>query len=527
MIIADLVRHSMAAHASRTAIVDGEDRRTYAQVWDRAVRLVNALRSHGIQKGDRVATLGQNHICTLEEMAGLAVGGYVRTALHGMNSAEAHRQMLESSGARALITHAEMYAKFADVFAALPGLETVIVHDLPAGQGTGNVLDYETLLGAASPEDARVPVGPDDLVHLAYSSGSTGTPRASMHSHESWMHVSVNNAAMLPRLTAEDVYLAAAPLTHAASTVVYALMHRGASIQVMEHFDAATALELMEQKRCTITVVVPTMLQLMATHPDALSRDLGSMRCIFYAGAPISVETARKAQQVFGNILFQSYGQSECLPATCLTPEDHAEGASRDASILRSAGRPCLTTTLRIVDETGAEVSAGEVGEILVKTDGRMRGIYNDDALTSSRITEDGFVRTKDLGYLDARGYLFVVDRKDDMIISGGFNIWPAEIENVLTGHPAVAEAVVVGVPHPKWGETPHAVVVLRDGAEVAEDELVELCREQIGSMKKPTAIALRREALPRNELGKLQRRQLREEYWPQTRAAERLISGA
>ena len=522
MIIAELIRQSFRQHAPRVAIEHDGQRRTYGEVWERAIRLGNALSELGIVKGDRVATLGSNDICTLEEMVGLALGGYVRTALHGMNSGDAHRQMITASGAKALVTHAEYYERFAEIFDSIPGLTVCLVHDASDGQG----IDYERSLAATTDFDSHVPIEPDDVIHLAYSSGSSGTPRASIHTHESWMHVTTDNVTLLPRLTFNDVYLAAAPLTHAASTVLYALIHRGASIQVMDHFDPAAALELIESKRCTMTVVVPTMLQALATHPDAASRDLSSLRCILYAGAPISVDTARAAQAAFGNVLFQSYGQSECLPATTLTPEDHALGASTDASLLRSAGRPCLNATIRVVGDDGREVAVGEVGEILIRTDGRMRGIYGDPAATAARITADGFVHTNDLGYFDTRGYLFVVDRKDDMIISGGFNIWPAEIENALSRHPAVAEALVVGVPHPKWGETPHAIVVLRAGAEVTADELIQLCRDELGSMKKPTEIVLRFEPLPRTELGKLQRRVLRDQYWPMG-SRERQVSGA
>jgi acyl-CoA synthetase (AMP-forming)/AMP-acid ligase II len=522
MIIAELIRQSFRAHGSRVAISHGDRTRTYDEVWDRAVRLGNALTERGIVKGDRVATLGPNDLCTIEEMVGLALGGYVRTALHGMNSGEAHRQMIEASGARALLTHADYYERFSEIFESIPGLEVCIIHDAPDARGA----DYETALSAASDIDAHVAIAADDVIHLAYSSGSTGTPRASIHTHESWMHVTTDNVTLLPRLTFNDVYLAAAPLTHAASTVLYALINRGASIQVMDHFDPADALELIESKGCTMTVMVPTMLQTLATHPDASTRDLSSLRCILYAGAPISVETARAAQAAFGNVLFQSYGQSECLPGTTLTPEDHALGASVDASLLRSAGRPCLNASIRLVDDRGHEVPTGEIGEILIKTEGRMRGIYGDPAATAARITDDGFVRTSDLGYFDARGYLFVVDRKDDMIISGGFNIWPAEIENVLSRHPAVAEALVVGVPHPKWGETPHAIVVVRPGKSVSAEELIQFCRNELGSMKKPTDFALRADPLPRTELGKLQRRKLRDQYWPAAER-EREISGA
>jgi acyl-CoA synthetase (AMP-forming)/AMP-acid ligase II len=210
-----------------------------------------------------------------------------------------------------------------------------------------------------------------------------------------------------------------------------------------------------------------------------------------------------------------------------LTPEDHARGVRENAALLRSAGRPCLNSTVRILDAEGQDAGVGEVGEIVIHTQGRMREIFGDPELTAERITSDGFVRTKDSGYLDAAGYLYVVDRADDMIISGGFNIWPAEIENLLAEHPAVEEALVVGVAHAKWGETPHAVVTIRNGRTATEQELIDFCRDRLGSMKKPTAVMLRSEPLPRNAVGKISRRDVRQLYWPGSTEADRNISGA
>ena len=523
MIIAELVRRAFATHAAQPAISAGDASLTYAQVADRSFRLVNALRERGIRPGDRVATLASNNITSLELITGLALGGYSRTALHAMNSGEAHREMLDASGARVLFTTMEFYLRFRTELSAAPALEYVIV----LGATEPDLLDYESVLGASDPSDARVPVTADDILHLAYSSGSTGTPRASMHTHESWMAVTVDHATMLPRISAADVYLAAAPLTHAASTVLYLLLGRGASIQILEHFDPVDALSLIESKRCTLTVMVPTMLASLATHPEVSRFDLSSMRAVVYAGAPISVATARAAQQALGDVLFQTYGQSECLPVSCLTPADHALGVATDERILTSAGRPCLNAEVTIVDDEGRPVGAGQVGEILVSTLGRMRGIFGDPVATAERITADGFVRTNDIGYLDERGLLFVVDRKNDMIISGGFNIWPAEIETALLHHPDVVEAIAIGIPHPRWGETPVALVVTRAGAAVDADELIELCKSEIGSMKKPTEILLRTEPLPRNEFGKLSRRSLREQFWPATATAARQVSGA
>lgn len=522
MIIADLVRRSCQIHAPNVAVSDPTSSLTYGEVWDRSVRLVNALRSLGLQPGDRIATLGANAVTTLEEMTGLAIGGYARTALHGLNGGETHAYMLANSGARALIVQAGHFARFRDFFAAVPTLEHVIVHSAPAGE-----LDYEELLKSASAEDPHVPVHRDDTIHLAYSSGSSGKPKAAVHTHHSWMHVTTDHVTLLPRLSESDVYLAAAPLTHAASTVLYALLAKGSRIQIMPSFDAGEALRLIEAERCTLTVMVPTMLQMLVTHPDVGVRDLSSLRAVVYAGAPISVATARAAHSALGDVLFQSYGQSECLPGTVLTPEDHATGVRENAALLRSAGRPCLNSTIRILDENGRDAPAGQVGEIVIHTPGRMREIFGDPELTRSRITPDGFVRTKDNGYLDPSGYLFVVDRIDDMIISGGFNIWPAEIENTLAEHPAVEEAVVIGAAHPKWGETPHAVVALRNGATATEDELIAFCRDRLGSMKKPTAVVLRSDPLPRSAVGKVSRREIRQLYWPGALDGDRNISGA
>ncbi|MCU1479184.1 MAG: hypothetical protein JWQ64_3877 [Subtercola sp.] len=522
MILSELIRRSLAAHAERPAIIDGSSTYTFAEVSERSHRLVNALRSLGIEKDDRVATLSPNSVTTLEEILGLALGGYARAALHAMNSGPAHRQMLEAAGARALITTAEFYERFKSDLDAVPSLDVILVH----GAHDESQLDYETVLALASPHDALVEVSGDTISHLAYSSGTSGTPRASVHTQASWVFVAADNAGFLPRMSDSDVYLAVAPLTHAASTVLFALLHAGASVRIMDHFEPGGALAIVESEKVTSTVMVPTMLRMLAEHPDARTRDLSSLRWILYAGAPISPETAALAQDVFGSVLFQTYGQSECLPATVLTPEDHERGSHGNPSLLRSAGRPILTSSVKILTADDALAGIGELGEIAVKANGRMVGIYGDPAATAARFTPDGFVRTNDIGYLDPDGYLYVVDRKDDMIISGGFNIWPAEIESVLVTHDAVDEAAVFGIPHAKWGETPVAVVVIHDGASVTEADLIEVCRRSIGSMKKPSSIVLRTEPLPRNQLGKLERRALREQYWSAS-SVERQVSGA
>jgi acyl-CoA synthetase (AMP-forming)/AMP-acid ligase II len=296
-------------------------------------------------------------------------------------------------------------------------------------------------------------------------------------------------------------------------TVYFALMARGCSVVVMERFDPAAAAALIERERCTFTMLVPTMIQLFVNHPDVRSRDLSSLRVLLYAGSPITEQAIRDARALLGDVLYQTYGQSEGIPLTILTPADHARGIEGDRDILRSAGRPTPNSLVRIIDDEGNELGPGEVGEIAMYTPGQMRGLWNNPEASAERFTPDGFVKTRDIGYLDANGYLFLADRKEDMIISGGFNIWPAEIENALASHPAVLEVSVFGVPHPKWGETPVAVVVLRDGAAATDTELIDWCRQEIGSMKKPTRVEFRTQTLPKSAVGKVLRRSLRDAF--------------
>jgi acyl-CoA synthetase (AMP-forming)/AMP-acid ligase II len=238
---------------------------------------------------------------------------------------------------------------------------------------------------------------------------------------------------------------------------------------------------------------------------------LSSIRRIIYGAAPIPQEMIEGALATFGDVLYQNYGQSEIVPLTVLTPRDHRE--NRDGPRLRSAGRPAPNCFVRIEDDAGNILPTGEFGEIVGIGPGVMQGIYRDSAATAERFTRDGWVRTNDMGRLDEGGYLFVTDRKDDMIISGGFNIAPAEIEDALARHPDVVESVVFGMPHAEWGATPVAVVRLRDAATASEAELIMWCQTQIGSVKKPTRVILTSEPLPISGAGKLLRRSAKAQY--------------
>lgn len=501
---------------------------TYGRLYERSCRLVNALLGLGLRPQDPVATLGPNALRSLEEITGLALGGFVRVPLSYRNIVDVHRFMLEQVGASALIVDQERYEQLRGHLDRLPSLKHIIVA-AQDGPGADGPVSYEELLAAAAPEDAEVLVRPEDVIHVAFTGGTTGRPKATVQTHRSWLSVTAENMIMMRPLTEQDRYLAAGPLSHAASTVIFALVAKAAGNIVMPAFVPSRAAELIERHRVTLTVMVPTMLQLLVDDPETARRDLSSLRMVLATGAPISDRTIRDVRAALGDVLYLGYGQSEGIPGTILTPEEIAHALDREPALLRSAGRPTPRSMIRILDDHGRELPPGERGEIAIDTPGNMREIWGDPEATAKRFTPDGFILTRDVGHLDERGYLFLADRKEDVIISGGFNIWPAEVENAIADHPAVREVAVVGVPHPKWGETPRAVVVLREGAHATEEELIAWCRDRIGSMRKPTSVVFRDGPLPKSPVGKLLRRVVREQEWPQEPGGgpATLISGA
>src|SRR5262249_53168015 len=257
-----------------------------------------------------------------------------------------------------------------------------------------------------------------------FSSGTTGKPKGILHTVAGWCAVAREMALLLPPLTGKDAYLAAGPLAHAALLPLFGVLAAGGRIVIMPAFDPVRFVELAQRERATITLLVPTMIQMITALPQARPGDLTSLRAVFYGAAPISERTLADAREIWGDVMYQMYGQSEAVPLTVLTPADHIGGR------LRSAGRPTPNTVIRIVDDNGHDVAPGQVGEIAARTPVAMTAIWRDEAATAQRFLPDGAVLTRDMGYLDDEGFLYLADRKEDMIISGGYNIWPAELEN-------------------------------------------------------------------------------------------------
>ena len=514
MDVTGLMRQAAQFNSRRTAIVHRDRRLTYADAWERGVQLANRLLEMGLEPGDRIGVLEDNSIEAQDVFAGAGIAGLVRVPLYARNSPESHEHMLGHTGCKALIVTPNYLGDVEPALSSLPELRHVIVRD-----GT-----YEDWLAGGSHEDPRVRIHPDDWYIIRHTGGTTGKSKGVAYSHRSWLAAGRDWFYNFPPMQAGDPCLHVGPISHGSGYLYTPTWLSGGVNILLDRFDPPETLETMEQEGVAYMFLVPAMLNALAREPSASRRDWSRLKVIQIGGAPITDETALLGREVFGMVLYQGYGQTEALPVCMMGPEEwfsDVEGSNP----LRSAGRalPFAYLQIRDPEDSAVEVPLGEEGEIAIKCDGQMLGFWENEEATGERMTSDGFVLTGDIGRLDENAYLYVLDRKDDMIISGGFNIWPAELENVIQDHPAVIEVAVIAVPHDRWGESPVALCVVADLDSVSQEEIIRLCTDRLGSYKKPSAVEFRTEPLPKSPVGKLQRKVLREPYW---RGYDRRVSG-
>ena len=502
MDVRTLMRRSAGMYADREAIVHDGVRLSFAEAWERGLRLANGLLELGLEPGDRVGVLEDNSLGAADAFLGLGAANLVRVPLYARNSHEAHAHMLGHTGCRALIVTANYAESVAGLDETLPGLEHVLVRDDT----------YEAWLGKHDPTDPDPAVAPDDWYIIRHTAGTTGLSKGVAYSHRSWLAAGRDWFYPFPPVEPEDRCLHLGPISHGSGYLFTPVWLSGGSNVMVDHFDPDAVLELLETERIAYVFMVPALLGQLARHPGARSRDWTGLKVINVGGAPITDDTALLARDVFGDVLYQTYGQTEALPATTVGPRQWFADIEGSAP-LRSAGRPLPFVDLEILGDDGRPVPVGEEGEIAVRCDGQMTAFWENPEATAERLV-NGFVLTGDIGRLDRNGYLYVLDRKNDMIISGAYNIYPAELENVLMDHPAVIEAAAFGVPDDRWGETPRAVCTVDPSVAVTPDELVTLCRDRLGSYKKPSAVDLITTPLPRTPVGKLDRKALREPHW-------------
>jgi len=465
--VTGLMRQAATFNAHRIAVVHGERRLTYAEAWDRGVRVANGLRALGLAPGDRVGVLEDNSIEAQDLFAGASIAGLVRVPLYARNSFDSHVHMLEHTGSRALVVADTYLDDIAGIEARVDGLEHLVVRD-------GN---YETWLTEQSDVDPLLELDPDDWYIIRHTGGTTGKAKGVAYTHRSWLAAGRDWFYNFPPMQVGDPCLHVGPISHGSGYLYTPTWLSGGINVLLDHFDPSATIDVMEREGIAYMFLVPAMLNSLAREASAGTRDWSKLKVIQIGGAPINDETALLGRDVFGMVLFQGYGQTEALPVCMMGPHEWFSDVD-GSNPLRSAGRalPFAYLQIRHPEQPSQEMPLGEEGEIAIKCDGQMLGFWDNDAATAERMTDDGFVLTGDIGRLDANAYLYVLDRKDDMIISGGYNIWPAELENVIQGHPRVIEVAVIAAPHEQWGETPMALCVIDDGGgPVTESEIIDM----------------------------------------------------
>lgn len=507
-LIDDLLARAVREQPERLAVVGGETRLTYRAFGERVERLAAGLAARGVSRGDRVAILDKNGPRYLELYYALPLLGAVAVPLNYRLAAPELAYIVGDSSAATLVFGTEYAAMVESLRGQLPHVSRYVALE----GGVPGALDCEALLAAPG---ARVEPGgrrSDDVFLQMYTSGTTGRPKGAMLTHAN-MIANTLTALAERDYHAGDTYLHVAPLYHCADLeLFYGMTYAGAGNVLLREFRADSVLQTIARERVTITFLVPAMLNFLLEHPLLDTLDLSSLRLIVYGGSAIPEDRLRAALTRLSCQLSQGYGLTETSPILCvLPPEDHALEGPR-ARRIKSCGRPAHGVEVRIVDEHDRECPPEVVGEIVARGGNVMKGYWRQPEATAHAL-RGGWFHTGDLGFKDADGYVYIVDRKHDMIVSGGENVYPREVEEVLYQHPAVLEAAVLGVPSERWGEAVQAVVVVREGHRVNEEELIGHVRERLAHYKAPAAVDFV-EALPRNPSGKVLKTALRERYW-------------
>lgn len=512
MDVPSLMRQAMRYNRNRRALVFESRSYTYGEAWQRGVKVANALIAMGIRPGDRVAAVEDNSLAAADLFIGAAIAGAVRVPLYARNSRDSHRSMLGSTGTKVLFADEPYAVGLAGIDGELDGLAHVIVRDAR----------YEDWLQAQSDVDPMTEVGEDDWYVIRHSSGTSGRPKGVGYTQYGWLTNSRNWFIRLPVIGQDTVLAHAAPISHAAGYLFLPVWLTGGTNLLLRGFDVVTLTAAMAEFGVTHTFLAPSMLAALAAHLQESNRSFPRLACLLTGGSPITDATILAGRRIFGDVLYQVYGMTEATPLTIMTPQDWF-GDVAGSNPMRSAGRILPYALVEVRDPDGNALPAGEAGEIYCHCEAQMKEYWGDLELSKAKI-RDGWIRTGDIGRIDDNGYLYVVDRADDMIVSGGFNIWPAELETIIASHPAVIEVAVFGIPHERWGETPMAVCQVSDPGAICEADVIDLVVSRIGSYMKPTRVEFITDPLPKTLVGKLSRRTLREPHW---QGHDRRVGGA
>ena len=470
-----------------------EDRRyTYAELGEKCRRLAGALRDLGLEKGDRVAVRALNSEQYLMMFLAVPAAGLVFVPINARLAEPEVVSILADSGARVLFSDRGFEE-------ARPDVEQI---SLPDG--------FDAMIAAAPEIELGAGVEENDLAALFYTSGTTGAAKGAMHTHRGLLSSGQNFMSTWP-FGPDTNWIICSPMFHTGGILgVLATVWHGGTHTLLPAFKPDLALDVIERERVTHTLMVPTMLAAATDEQVARPRDVSSLRYLSHGASPIAPETLRRAHQAFPDAeMLHVYGTTETTPITTLLPH---EELLLDKPEVRSCGKPAVGVDVRIRDADGRDVPPGVVGELVIRSPSVMVAYWEKPEETAA-VIRDGWYWSGDLGYQDSHAHVFLVDRAKDMIVTGGENVYCAEVESALFDHPDVLEAVVFGIPDPQWGEAVYAVVVPRRTG-VSKEELISHCRERIAAFKVPKTVEIRPESLPKSAAGKILKRELREPFW-------------
>ncbi len=492
------------------------NRLTYGTLLDRVKRMASSLRDQGIQAGHRVAILQTNCNQYIETYYATAMLGATFVPLNYRAKPPELEYMITAAESKVLFVG----DRYIDLINSLrPNLDCVEKY-VTIETRRDDMLYYDDFLEQGSPEIEEAEVEEGDLSILMYTSGTTSLPKGVMLTYGGFTNYVIGTVEMADG-TPRGTSLLCAPLYHIAGTMnIMTALWNGRKVAILRQFDTQEWLEAVQNEQVTHAFVVPTMMKQLIDHPEFSNYDLSSLQNVSYGGAPMAFPVIRKAIEVFPDStgFVNAFGQTETNSTlTVLGPEDHRldgtpEEIERNLKRLTSVGKPLPDVEVQVLDDENKEVAANEIGEVVIRTPRVMKGYANQESATAALLDENGWLHTRDMGYIDEDGYVYLVGRKDDIIIRGGENIAPAEIEAILHAHPAIDEAAIIGVPDVDWGQKIVAFVALRPGKRATADEVGDFCKERLASFKKPEEVNFLDE-LPKNPLGKVLKKELKAQY--------------
>jgi fatty-acyl-CoA synthase len=483
-----------------------EEEYTYDDVHLNSNRIANGIQSLGFGPGDRIAVAIPNSMEIVYAAFGVFKSGATIVGINMMVGDKDLLFILKDAGIKMALVDPAVEERILKMKGELPLLKTIVT---VGGTTRDNITSWDEFVKRQPENDPPLTALPDDDALIVYTGGTTGTPKGVIHSQSSFYYLLVAQS-LAYNLLPSDTILLMTPLAHAAGAIMYLGCVNGVRFIIEKKADLFRLLNLIAREKVTVMFLVPTIIYILLDVLKAGNYDMSSLRMLLYGAAPMSEGRLAEAMERFGPILVQLYGQTECPQAvTTLSMDDHIR-ALKNPRLLSSCGKPCQMAAVRIVDDNGRDLPVEETGEILVKAPFVMKGYLNHPEMTAATVV-DGWLHTSDMGKLDEEGYLYIVDRKKDMIITGAFNVYSASVENVISKHPKVKQVAVIGIPDEKWGETVTAVIV-PDG-EMTEEEVLGYCKGKLNKYEQPKVVIFR-EQIPVTAVGKIDKKALRAPYW-------------